>query len=219
MPKDKRVSQQLSQEKMVGRPWYRRFPWLPVLGSILIFVSWVFQYKYASEATEERLRLERTQTAIDLQQLRLDQWNILYLQEMSKKDADQKVILAATFKQLQSSLNLTAWSSARVDDPAQAAQDIAEKKQAEARLMELYKAGNFQALDSDLKKSVTIENEFNLTETLNNAFSRKYSQLVADERLKTWIFLATFILGSVMIGVDFMWRASTPDPFRGRHNP
>jgi len=126
------------------------------------------------------------------------------MQEKSKKDPDQKVILAAAFKQLQCLLNLTAWSSARVDDPAQAARDISEKNQVEARLMDLYKTGNLQALESDLQKSVTVDNELNLVEKFNDAFNRKYDQLVADERIKTRIFLAAFVLGSVMIGMDFM---------------
>ncbi len=38
-------------------------------------------------------------------------------------------------------------------------------------------------------------------------FNRKYDQFVANERLKTRIFLAAFVLGSV-IGMGFMWKVS-----------
>ena len=57
------------------------FPWLAIVGSVLIFVSWILQNHSTSAATQERIRLQNSQMIIDLEQTRMEQWQILYLTE------------------------------------------------------------------------------------------------------------------------------------------
>ena len=205
MAREKQPSAQRASQVKLGGSWYQRFPWIAVLGSILIFVSWVFENKYANEATEERLRLERSQMAIDLQQIRMEQWQILYLQEKSKPDPDQKIVMAAAFKALQSYANLVSWSFARVRDAqSEAARDIQDKNQVQDNLIRRYKAGDVAALEEDLKNVATIESQLGIAKKLSEKFNEKYAKVTARKERITWIFLAAYVLGSVMVGVDFM---------------
>jgi hypothetical protein len=205
MAKEKHSSSQSSKERNPGRPWYGRIRWLFALGSILMSLSWVFQYKFATDANAERSQLEQSQTIVDISELRMDQWEILYLQEKSKKDPDQTILLVAAFKELQSLYNLMSDASARVrSDDAQIANDIAVKNQAQVEIADLYAAGNLVALESYLQKSATVANYTG--PKFNNAFSHKYFEVLEHEQRMTWTFLTLFILGSLLIGVDYVRR-------------
>jgi hypothetical protein len=166
-------------------------------------LSWVFQYKFATDANAERSQLEQSKTNVDIAELRMDQWEILYLQEKHKKDPDQTILLLAAFKELQSLYNLMSEASVRVrSDDVQVAKDISVKNQAQSEIADLYAAGNLVALESYLRESATVANY--VGHKFNNAFSNKYSEVLQHEQRMTWTFLTLFILGSLLIGVDYV---------------
>ncbi|MBA7657099.1 hypothetical protein ES703_65030 [subsurface metagenome] len=84
------------------------FPWLAVLGSILVFASWILQNRFTADVMQERTRLQNSQTVIDLEQLRMEQWQIMYLTEKRKQNPDPEILLPSVFKALQAYLNLSA---------------------------------------------------------------------------------------------------------------
>ena len=197
---------------------WRQLPWLGIVGAILIFLSWVFQNKLANDATAERLRLERAQLAIDLQQMRMNLWEIAYLQEKSKDRPNNDVLLAAAFKALQSRLNLFAWSFAAIrDDEASISRDITEKNFIQENLIERFKQRNLQQLENDLSESAKIEDKHRLASTLHTKFTKKYEEIAAKEDKYTLMFILTYIIGSVMVAIDFSLKlAQRSDQGAGR---
>jgi len=172
---------------------------------MLVFLSWVFQNYFATQATEQRLRLERSQLAIDLQQSRMEQWHILYLQEKSKQEPDANTLTAASFKTLQSYLNVAAWSSVRLrENPADENADVQEKYKVHERLVTLYKSGNLEALEDDLRTVIALESQLRISDIFSDEFRKRYARVEEREKRLTWLFVFTYALGSVMIGADFM---------------
>jgi hypothetical protein len=187
--------------------WWKKLPWLTVIGAVAMFLSWILQYHFAAEATGARLYLERSQLSIDLQQIRMEQWHILYLQEKAKPTPDQQVLLASAFKSLQAYLNLAAWSSARVrEDDVSAAKDIDEKNAVQVNLIALYKAGDLNALEKDLRTTGLIESRFDLANIWGAAFHKKLYEVKCRENRYTMLFVSTFALGGLVAAWDFMSR-------------
>lgn len=181
----------------------RTFPWLGVFGATLIFLSWVFQNKTVADATGKRLYLERSQLAIDLQQMRMEHWNAIYLQEKSKPQPSDKIVRVAALKTLQSYGNIVAWSSARLQtNPLKAESDIAEKN-AVQRAMETSTTAEIEA---DLTKSFQLENELHIAGEFASRFNAAYTDVTSTENMFTLLFLATYILGSILVGFEFMFK-------------
>ena len=183
------------------------WPWLTAVGAVAMFVSWIFQNQFAAGFTEERLALERTQPTIDLAQLRMEQWEILYLQEKAKPNPDRNILLTAAFKTLQARLNLEAGSSARRRKAeSEAAKDISEKNEVQESLAERYKSGDLEWLEKDLQQSAAISNEFNLGGIENEDFGEKLARARQLEHWFTVLFVSTFALGSFAAAWDYVRR-------------
>jgi len=168
----------------------------------------MLQNKYTGEATADRLRLERSQLTIDLQQMRMEQWQIAYMQEKAKQQPNSAVLLAAAFKALQAKANLAAWSSARVsEEQSDAAAAIQGIQPVRLGLAKLFKEGNLQALEDDLHSSAALDSELGITELFTEKFKERYARISEREDRLTWFFVLTYILGSMMIGADFVLKS------------
>jgi hypothetical protein len=191
-------------DKARGR---RDWPWLTAIGAVLMFCSWICQNQFAAQFSEERQRLERTQLSIDLAQLRMEQWQVVYMQEKAKSNPDSKILLAASFKALQAHLNAVAWSSAGGrEDEAQAAQDIYSKNVVQGKLAERYKHGELEALEKDLNESAAIENQLDVVGNLTEDFVKKFARTRQLENWCTTLFIIMFALGSFVAALDFVRR-------------
>jgi hypothetical protein len=186
---------------------WRKWPWLTTVGAVAMFASWILQNEFAAQSTEERLHLESTQLTIDVAQLRMEQWRILYMQEKAKASPDTKILLAAAFKTLQAELNLAAWSSARVrEDESESEKDIQDKNEVQKKLTERYKSRDLEALETDLRESTAIENQFNLPDIWTESFGTKLARARQLEHTYTILFISTFALGSFVAAWDFIRR-------------
>jgi hypothetical protein len=61
--------------------WIKQYLWIGVLGSVLLFVSWVFQNVFSQEYQQQVGDMKHTQQAVDIAQLRMELWQSVFLKE------------------------------------------------------------------------------------------------------------------------------------------
>lgn len=127
------------------------------------------------------------------------------MEEKAKSQPDSKVLLAATFKALQADANLAAWSAARVrDENDDAKLDVQAIAHVRDSLTKLYKEGNLTALEADLNTVVQLDDKLGMADFLTDKFKERYAKVSEKERSLTLLFILTYVLGSIMVGVDFV---------------
>jgi len=89
-------------------------------------------------------------------------------------------------------------------DGIQAAQDLNEKNSLQKRALELYRAGNLDALEREFARLSNLDNTLGLSESLTGAFQNRYADVKSEERRLTLIFILSFVLGSALVGADFV---------------
>lgn len=199
MTKDPRTQRELK------RTWLREFPWIGVIGSIVMFLSWILQSQFASNAAAERMRLDRSQLSIDLQQMRMESWQAIYMQEKAKAEPNKSILLASAYKTLQSQLNLAAWASARIrEKESDAGSDISQKNAVQAALAKMYRDQDLAALEDDLRKSANVLNQLNVIENFNSKFEERMTDVRRQEQWFTLLFSGLYVLGTFMLGVQFL---------------
>ncbi|MDE5421345.1 hypothetical protein L3073_03920 [Ancylomarina sp. DW003] len=187
------------------KEWCRNYPWLGIIGSILIFLSWVYQNQLLSTATEERIKLENTQISIDLQEIRMEMWHKAYVEEKTKQNPDTQILLNTSFKTLQSYLNIIAWSSIRTrNDELDKQKDIKGKYLTLDTLTKWYQSKNLKALETDLGTVIKRENELRFEDQFANKYGKKLVEIDLTVKLYTRLFIILFAIGSILIGLDFM---------------
>ena len=185
--------------------WCKNYPWLGNVGGILIFLSWIYQNQLLSNATEERIKLENTQTAIDLQEVRMEMWHKAYVDEKTKQNPDTQILLNTTFKTLQSYLNILAWSSVRIkDNEFDKRNAIEEKYLAQETLTKWYQNKDLKALETDLGTVIKRENETRFQKQLTEEYGKRLVKIDEKEKRYTRLFIFLYVFGSMLIGLEFM---------------
>ena len=87
-----------------------------VIGSAIVFFSWVLQYKFAADAFSSRQQLEGSQTALTLAAIASEQWMMVYQGEKAKKEPNKTLLLTAAFKTLQWNLTVVKLAADRTRD-------------------------------------------------------------------------------------------------------
>ena len=106
----------LSHFSKIEWKWYKYFPWIGMLGSMLILLSWLFQNYFTNGLIEKRLELDRTQAIINSEKTKLNQWNILYMQEIKKEKPNLDIVKAAAFRLLLINENIDGYAAARIQE-------------------------------------------------------------------------------------------------------
>src|SRR5215210_1128320 len=94
--------------------WYRKIPWITVLGASLIFASRIRQNYFKSNWTTERNRLERSQLVLDIEQGRANLWELALSQELNKEKPDEDVLLLTARQVIETEMLLSSWSEGRL---------------------------------------------------------------------------------------------------------
>ena len=188
----------------VGIAWFRVMPWFSVVGSILFFASWILQNRFASRWTEQRLHLERGQLVIDVQEVRMEQWQIPFLQERYKREPDKRLLAASALKLIQSLSNLNYWSAARVATGPTAEKLIGEKNALQDKALELYRDGQVDALVKLYESSTVISNRMQIPEVTTQAFGDRLREVNRNEDWYNVTFFITYCIGTLMIGWEWV---------------
>ncbi len=109
-----------SRQKNAKAPmkWFRPIPWLTLVGSLLIFASWLTQNWLKVHWEGEKAKLERSQLAVDIEQNRMDEWTNTLWQELHREKPSKEVLGLSAQKIIETSSNLSAWIRGRLmDDP------------------------------------------------------------------------------------------------------
>lgn len=187
------------------KEWCKNYPWLGIIGAFLIFLSWVYQNQLLSTATEEKIKLENTQISIDLQEIRMEMWHKAYVEEKTKQKPDTQILLNASFKTLQSYLNIIAWSSVRVrNNELNKQKDIKGKYLALESITNWYQSKNLKALETDLGTAIKRENELRFENLISNKYGKKLAEIDLNLKLYTRLFIILYVIGSILVGLEFM---------------
>ena len=186
-----------------------------VAGSVLLFVSWVAQNYQQSTWADERQRLMRSQSVLDVGEVRMEHWLALFMAEKAKVIPDRKLLGAYGYKLLQSDRNLAAWGAVRLEKDGAAVSRIFQKRDdllgVAYRLYQEEKTEDLvrlveQTLDATIKAGV-VERD---TQRFFDAVD------VVNQQEEFWnrTFLLSYVLGALLIGVAYLldWRRATGPP-------
>jgi len=93
----------------------RIFPWIGLLGVVLLFGAWVLQNKVTADLAQERAELDRSQLTVDLQQLRLEAWTRMYNEQLTADRKNQELLGMSAAKALQAYTQIVFYSDLRVE--------------------------------------------------------------------------------------------------------
>ncbi len=195
------------------REWSKNYPWLGICGAILIFLSWFYQNQLLSSATEKKIKLENTQISIDLQEIRMEMWHKAYIEEVTKQKPDTQTLLNASFKTLQSFLNIMAWSSVRLrSNELDKQNDIKEKHLTQDNLTKWYQSKNLNALETDLGTAIKRVNELGIDDKFAMEYGRKLAEIDLNVKLYSRLYIFLYVIGSILVGLDFMLKNRRKSP-------
>lgn len=182
--------------------WYKKIPWLKLLGGALIFFSWVAQNKFKSDWTDEKNYLQQVQMFISVEDGRMNQWWIAYEQEPVNPSQNEGRLALYALKLLQAQTNLIAWGDARLANNDQVKNDIIEAKNAaQKRAIQEYESKNYKAIFKALGSVVKFSNEH--TDSQIVEAGRKLNKVRAEEKKWDTIFIALYIIGSCLLAIQF----------------
>jgi len=185
--------------------WFAKIPWLTVIGSALLFISFISQNHYKALWTTETQRLQRSQMVIDIAELRMEKWLITFIQERRKPIPDKEMLGAYAAKLIKCNGNLLAWADARV------AQDSTESRAAfEARdrlnlkADELLKNKDYEKIAELAEKILYFQTVFDIDKKQTSEFFKKINAVNEEENTWDQRFYYAYILGSLMIGAQYI---------------
>ena len=126
-----------SRQKNANWKWFHRIPWLTLMGSLMIFASWLTQNWLKVHWEGEKAKLERSQLAVDIEQNRTDEWTNTLWQELHKEKPSKEVLGLSALKIIETSSNLSAWIRGRLMDDPVAYSRIIQNKSNCRRMQEL----------------------------------------------------------------------------------
>lgn len=137
-------SESRQKNARLSRKWFRKVPWVTLMGSLLIFASWLTQNWLKAHWENEKSKLERSQLAVDIEQNRMDEWTNALWQELHKEKPSKEVLGLSALKIIETSSNLSAWIRGRLmDDPAAYRDTIQKKKQLQSDARAMFEKGDY----------------------------------------------------------------------------
>jgi hypothetical protein len=191
------------------RKLFRRIPWLTLMGSLLIFASWLTQNWLKVHWESEKAKLERSQLAVDIEQNRMDEWTNTLWQELHREKPSKEVLALSALKIIETSSNLSAWIRGRLMDDPVAYRGIIEKKkqlQADARAM-------FEKGDYDNVVNASQYLQLLMRDTDDEAmeqFGYRVDAVNRSQRRYDSIFLLAYILGSGLLAFEYVRKKLRP---------
>jgi hypothetical protein len=174
---------------------------LIIVGSSIIFFSWLAQNYYQPQWLEEQMRLEKTQFLIQIEEGRADFWLNQLNQEVKREKRDNDLYMSAAINVINSTAKLFSWEKARVGNESQQSEAISEREQ-------LIEKAHKALSEKDLFKLQEIfiilrERKSNLQHIHDEKFAEEFYS--ASSRAMFWrhFFIFSYIFGSALIG--FRW--------------
>ena len=191
----------------------RRIPWIGAIGGLLIFGSWFAQNKYSADLAEARRNMDSSITLITLAASSAENWMARYVDLKSQPNPDKELLLTAAFKALQWNLLSTKIASDRAhhDDWAAAlvSNDPQFRKTSEA-LVRRFEQGNLEALETDLRSFVKLDNEQRIRAQFDSTFRARLAEVSKRKKLVDFVVIALYVAGSVFAIWDFFVRNPGP---------
>ncbi|SRR6266446_3904426 len=184
------------------RDWSTWSQFFASSGAILIFVSWVLQNYFQQESQAKIRHLELSQQLIMMEELNQNQWLTLYTTERLSQSPRTEIINVSALQSYLHALNLLTWSAGRLEEDAEKASELIQKKRdLTSRAQQLFIENNTSELTASLNSIVQMGNALGptLIDNANQAFQTARERETHVSRL----FLLSYILGSGAIAIGF----------------
>ena len=196
-------SESRRKHPVTSRKWYRKIPWLTLIGSLLIFASWLTQNWLKVRWENEKARLERSQLAVDIEQTRMDEWTNTLWQELHKEKPSREVLGLSALKIIETSSNLSAWIRGRLmDDPASYADVIQKKKALQSNARVMFEKGDYENV---VKASQYLQLLMkDVDDEAMEHFGYRVSEVNRSQQSYDSIFLFAYIVGSALLAFEYV---------------
>ena len=154
---------------------------------------------FIAERKNELDYLNLAQTLISIEEGHLSEWTAIYMVEAEKEKPNPQLLKNSALKAAQHQLNIIAWATARVTDPATHDQLLKEKKELQEKLIIAYKQKNQSEIInwfSGIVKAANEEGPF-----LKQASETRYAVAINQNEAWNKRFLILYILGSGLLGI------------------
>lgn len=198
-------------KQTVKTSWYRKLTlehWGTIVGSLILFSSWIVDKNYQSEWAATRDKLQRSQLVVDIEEVHRSLYDLAYLHELKKQPVDSFSLAVAALGQTRTKLNLYTWGVGRVTDNADEYQQmIATKRQ-------IIEISEYSLLTSDYKKL------FEAHDIVTKVFTKNYMKNdasfsdkidVVNQEQDKWDkrFFWLYVVGSFVLGVSYIYGRAT----------
>ena len=187
--------------------WFKKLTfqhWGTIVGSLILFFSWIVEKEYKSNWEEKRDELRRSQLVIDIEEVNRSIYDLEFLHELSKQPIDSFSLANAALGQTRTKLNLYTWGVARVSENSEESSkmmaakrviiEISEKSLIAGNYQKIFEAHNFV---SDVFAKNYMKND--------NSYSDKVDEVNAERDKWSRIFFWLYILGSALLGASYIY--------------
>lgn len=180
---------------------------LQAVGTLMIFCSWLADNHFGSRWVDDRIRLDRSQLAIDVQEVREEHWRAVYLDEVSKEHPSRTRLGEAGMRYIEANQNLSVWGALRVaDDPAEA-ESFKRRRDSLRVISRMFVAqGRLDSLAALIDRITMEGNRNQESVVMTQMFFAKVNEVTAKRDLWRDIFFWSFVAGSVLLAIG--WVAS-----------
>jgi|GEM_PF-6149314 len=179
--------------------------WLIILGSSIMFFSWIAEKNFHSQWQSEKERLKNSQFLIEIRENSKANYEIALISEIQKEKSDEFLIANYQCRLSRIYMDLLSWSDGRVSTDIDKYNQLLESKyKVDEQNRESLLNGNYQIINNNFNNIVNVHKE--VFASLDNEFINKVNE--ANDNLRVWTnrFIILYILGSICLGASYIIR-------------
>src|SRR3990172_8022746 len=179
------------------------------IGVACLFLSWVAQYWLTARQMDRRMKLEYDLSYISNEVSVATPWNIFFNTERSKSNPNPEVIWNASVNYMHSVIGILEIAEAYY--PANIAETELTSNKATNVLAEIRKFKGTQEIDKVASLTLLVMAAFpQISEKSKSFIANEYETLRRAESTYSNIFVALYIVGSLMLAMGFVLSTVKP---------
>ncbi len=177
--------------------------WGFIIGSSILFLSWIVDKNYQSSYQETKEGLQRSQLVVDIEEVHRSLYDLAYAQEIRKQPCDSFLLAFAALGQTRTKINLYTWGLGRVNENSKAYDtmvavkntiiQISEESMLSRNYKKLFEA---HALVSKVFVNNYMQND--------KKFTDKYGEVKLALARWNSIFKWLYAIGTILLGVSYV---------------
>ena len=181
----------------------RQLSWAPIIGSILLFGSWITQNYLLIKWGNEVQFLNKAAAAITHSEINVDQWMILLISERSKESPRDEIVNTAALKVILHTASLLSWAESRITTKKETIRALLrERDELRKHAVERFNAGDTDELVKIVNKLNKYQND--VGKLVQEAEKKRRYDLLVKENVANILFLILYICGSLILGYAYI---------------